>query len=243
MELPPNTVPFPGLTPRLAMIAERVRVGARVADIGTDHAYLPVYLVREGIAPSAVAADLRPGPLENARLTVRRHGLEDRIRLCLSDGLEHIAPEEADDIVLAGMGGTLIVSILKKAPWVKDEGKRLLLQPMSRSEEVREYLHADGFELMRECACTEAAKSYAVLCARYTGQPPAAVSAAFRYIGLLPQEHTEAARVFIRKQAARLNKRLNGLLAAGGPATEIDHLQTVLKEIAEVLDENPAYSG
>ena len=125
------------LTPRLRLLADWVPPGARLADVGTDHAYLPVWLVQNGVCPAAIAADLRPGPLEAARRHVAAAGLEDRISLRLGDGLAPVFPGEADDIVIAGMGGETIAAILSAADWLADARLRLVLQPMSRAEETR----------------------------------------------------------------------------------------------------------
>ena len=93
---------------RLRLCAEYVRRGSRPADIGTDHAYLPVWLCRNGVCPSAIAADINPDPLSRGRLTVETAKLTGKIELRLSDGLSAISADEADDIVIAGMGGELI---------------------------------------------------------------------------------------------------------------------------------------
>ena len=93
------------LSPRLAMCASFVRRGCRMADIGTDHAYLPVWLVKSGYIKSAVAADIRPGPLENGRRTIQTYHVQRQVSTRLTDGLLQISPEECDDIVIAGMGG------------------------------------------------------------------------------------------------------------------------------------------
>ena len=115
------------LKPRLQTAADMVRIGSRVADIGTDHAYLPASLILSGKIPSAVAADLRKGPLENAEETVRNNHIEDRVQLRLSDGLKCVSPDEADDIVIAGMGGILISEILTAAEWVRNPRYKLIL--------------------------------------------------------------------------------------------------------------------
>ena len=123
------------LTPRLQAVAGLVPRGARLADVGTDHAYLPASLLQQGVIDTAVAADLRPGPLDRARATAERYGLTEQISFRLCDGLSGILPEEADTVVIAGMGGETIAAILSAAPWVREEGKRLILQPMSAQED------------------------------------------------------------------------------------------------------------
>ena len=104
------------LSIRLKMAADMVRRGSKVADIGTDHGYLPAYLVKSGRCPSAVASDLRKSPLENAAETIRIYGVETQVSVRLSDGLDSILPDEADDIILAGMGGTLIAQRPFRSP-------------------------------------------------------------------------------------------------------------------------------
>lgn len=138
------------LTPRLNMVAAMVPQGARLADIGTDHAYLPAVLVGTGQIPSAIAADLRSGPLERARQTVREQGLEEKIELRLCDGLSGIRPEEADTVVIAGMGGETIAAILAAAPWTRERNTRLILQPMSSMDDLRRWLAENGYAIKRE---------------------------------------------------------------------------------------------
>lgn len=116
------------LSPRLRLLAQWVPQGARLADVGTDHAYLPVWLDIQDRVSSAIASDLRPGPLARARETGRIHGAR-RVEYRLCDGLAAIQPEETDTIVIAGMGGENIAAILAAAPWTKDGAHTLLLQP------------------------------------------------------------------------------------------------------------------
>ena len=119
------------LDKRLLCVASFVRCGSRAADIGTDHAYIPVYLLQNGISPSAIAADLREMPLKNAGKTIAQFSLTDKIQTVLSDGLEKIDKDSCDDIIIAGMGGLLISEILSSVCWVFDKKYRLILQPMS----------------------------------------------------------------------------------------------------------------
>ena len=133
------------LCPRLQMVADLcgmappLPISARITPIC-------VALVLSGKCPRAVVSDLREMPLENARQAIRRYHLEDRIVACLSDGLDEIAPDWAQDIIIAGMGGELIAAILARAPWLRNEGKRLILQPMTHAEDVRRFLYKNGFQ-------------------------------------------------------------------------------------------------
>mgnify|MGYP000340951270 CR=1 FL=1 len=104
------------LSKRLRAVAELVSPGYRVADIGTDHAYVPIWLVKEGKAPYALAMDVNEGPLQRADEHIREYGLENQIRTRRSDGLKELNPYEADSMIAAGMGGALIIQILEKSP-------------------------------------------------------------------------------------------------------------------------------
>ena len=138
---------MPELSPRLEMVASLIRKGSRIADIGTDHAYLPAYLLMNNTVKKALACDVSKGPLLNAEKTAKLFGLEDRIELRLSDGFDRIEPGEADDFIICGMGGSLIAELLERAPWLKDEKYRLIIQPQSHSNDVRKFLTENGFEI------------------------------------------------------------------------------------------------
>lgn len=150
------------LTPRLALIASWVPPGAKLADVGTDHAYLPVWLTLHGRVTSAIASDLRRGPLERARETGRTYGAAG-IGFRLGNGLTGIRPEEADTIVIAGMGGENIAAILAAAPWTADGHHTLLLQPQSRAEELRRFLMDHGYAIVREALVEDRGTIYPVI--------------------------------------------------------------------------------
>lgn len=150
------------LTPRLRLLAEWVPEGARLADIGTDHGYLPVWLSLRGRVSSAIASDLRKGPLEHARETGRLYGAEG-IDYRLGNGLEGIAPEEVDVIVIAGMGGENIASILEAAPWTADGAHTLLLAPHTKSEVLRRFLMDHGCAIRREALVEDRGTLYPVM--------------------------------------------------------------------------------
>lgn len=154
------------LSPRLRMAASLVPPGARLADIGTDHGYLPAALILEGAIPSAIAADLRPGPLARARETAVRYGLEDRLTLRLCDGLSGIGPEEADAVVIAGMGGETIAAILEAAPWVRERNIPVIVQPMSSMPDLRAWLGRNGYCIETEKLCREGETLYTALAVR-----------------------------------------------------------------------------
>lgn len=159
------------LTPRLAAIAAQVPQGAKLADVGTDHAYLPVWLLLRGTIGQAVASDVNEGPLQRGRETARLYGVEEQITFRRCDGLAGIGPDQADTVAICGMGGELIARILSQAPWTKEA--LLLLQPMSTQPELRRWLLANGYAIRREQVAREGEKLYVLLTvtAGETAQP------------------------------------------------------------------------
>ena len=158
----------PKLSDRLGTAAEMVRAGAVVADVGTDHAYLPIALCLSGRATRAIAADIHEGPLARARENICAWGLEDRIETRLTDGLCGLEGAHPTDVLILGMGGELIARILSDAPFVRDGAIRLILQPMTHPEVVRAYLAQNGFTIVEERLIKEE-KIYQIFCAEYTG--------------------------------------------------------------------------
>ena len=154
---------------RLLTAVSFVREGKRLADIGTDHAYLPIFLFEQGKIACAVAADINRGPLDKARENIQKYGFENSITTVLCDGLSKIESNEVDDIAIFGMGGELIVKIIDEAEWLKDKNKRLILQPMTHPEKLREYLCTSGFSIIGETLSYDRGKIYQTVCAEYDG--------------------------------------------------------------------------
>lgn len=196
------------LDERLALCASFVRKGARMADIGTDHAYLPVWLAKNGLIESAVAADVRVGPLENAKENIRRYNAEDIVSTVLSDGLDNIEPSQATDIVIAGMGGELIAKIIDKPQWLCDSSRRLILQPMTRAESLRLFLCEKGFKTEQEKACVSGRKTYSVMVCSYDGVVRQCDDE-FKYIGLLANDNSQEAKRYIYTVNEKLKKKIN----------------------------------
>ena len=135
---------------RLRAIAGMVTKGNRLADVGCDHGYLSIWLVSEKTVPSAIAMDVRPGPLSRARENISRYGLEDYIETRLSDGLTKLEPGEGDTLVIAGMGGPLMERILNEGAKVREGFQELILQPQSDLPHFRHFLSEIGWEIVRE---------------------------------------------------------------------------------------------
>lgn len=153
------------LSKRLQTVADMVTKGMKVADVGTDHGYIPIYLVKNQIAQSAVAMDINKGPIERAKENIKYEGLEDKIQTIQSDGMEKLESGMADSVVIAGMGGELIVRILENSP-VIGELKELVLSPHSEIEVVREYLVNNGWSIVDEKMVIDNNKYYTVMKAK-----------------------------------------------------------------------------
>lgn len=214
------------LTPRLQMTAELVPPGARLADIGTDHAYLPAALLQAGKIPFAIAADLRRGPLERARETVRACGLGDRTAFRLCDGLRGFRREELDAAVLAGMGGETIADILEHAPWRGWEGLTLVLQPMSSMPELRGRLGGLGLVIEKERLAREGDTLYTAMLVRAGEAPP--MTPAQRWAGRNSGDPLRGE--WLERWIARTRRALEGLSRARG-----EEAQARRSELEEVL--------
>ncbi len=213
---------------RLRACADYVRTGSKMADIGTDHAYLPIYLLQTGRVTAAIACDINEGPLETAAANAARFQLSDVISLRLSDGLQALLPDEADDIVIAGMGGELILQIILSAPWLFDTQKNLVLQPMSKPEILREGLFQNGFTILDEKVVLEDQKIYVVLNVRFTGEKRQCCVLE-KYMGKIDRNEQHA--VFYTKAVlASLQKKAEGLHTQGKTG-EADKIRQVIAEI------------
>lgn len=151
------------LSQRLSTIASLVTPGNRLVDVGCDHGFLSIWLVQQGIVPSAIASDVRPGPLSRAEEHVRENGLQDKIETRLSDGLKAIRPGEGDTLVIAGMGGPLMERILSDSIEVRDTFKELILQPQSDIPHFRKYLLEEGLTIIDERIVEEEGKFYPMM--------------------------------------------------------------------------------
>ena len=162
-------VKSPSIGKRLLLAASFVRSGACLADIGTDHAHLPIYLVKHQKIASAVAADIAKGPLLRAEQNLRMHGLSGVIKTELSDGLKNVMQYNPTDITICGMGGETIMQIISDCPDVKDPSIRLILQPQSVIPEFREFILNEGFNIIDEGICLDKGKFYVCICAEFDG--------------------------------------------------------------------------
>lgn len=154
---------IPKLTPRLKKIYDIVPPCKTVCDIGTDHAYIPVCLTLMGKCDFAIASDIVKGPVERAKSTVSAYGADEKVSVRLGGGLETVSENEAETIIIAGMGGLLIAQILKDSDPVAKSAKTLILQPMTATAELREYLNQNGYIIETEYLVREEEKLYTIL--------------------------------------------------------------------------------
>ena len=160
----PILLPTIKLSKRLLAVASHIEEGAIVADIGSDHAYLPTYLVKKGIIQKAVAGEVVMGPFETAKKSVNRHGVSDRITVRLADGLFAIEENDGiDTVTIAGMGGSLIASILEQGKDRLQDVNRLIVQPNLHAQAIREWAVANNWKLVNEQILKEDGKIYEIL--------------------------------------------------------------------------------
>jgi len=157
------------LSKRLQTISDFVKKGAVVADIGTDHAHIPIYLIKNNIISKAYACDINAGPLEKAKENINYYGVKN-IELRLSNGLEKLKTDEADTFIIAGMGGELIIDILDRGQGFFDKKNTFILSPHTKIEEVRNYLLRKGLKILKEDMCIDEGKFYTVMEAVYIGK-------------------------------------------------------------------------
>lgn len=230
---------LPNLTSRLEKVKSFVREGRIVADVGTDHAYLPVFLVNSGICPRAVASDVREGPLERARLTAKKYNALDKIEFFMADGLCGIDGDEIDDVVIAGMGGELIATIISKCGWLKMPEKHLVLQPMTAQKELRAFLLKNGFKIDKEAVALEkkGQKCYLVMSVYYDGTAVKTAADDFYCLTGLLQNGGVNERVYLERLSASLKRKADGLRKGknknGG---NIDEAEKALR-LADRIDE------
>lgn len=163
-------MPNATLSNRLMTAVEFVRRGKIFADVGTDHAHLPIYLYKNKIVKKAIAADVNPMPLEIARKNISIHGAGKGVETLLSDGLERLRDYAPDDIAVFGMGGELICRIISNADWAKNKDIRFILQPMTKQEDVRRFLLSNGYSIIGEAISKDDDKFYQTICAEYSGE-------------------------------------------------------------------------
>lgn len=157
------------MTERLNSILSLIENGRGMADIGTDHGYIPIELAKRDYKGKIIAVDINAFPLQKARLNAVSAGLEDLIDFRLSDGLDCISKDEIDTIVISGLGGSIICDILDRAEWTMDGKYKLVLQPMSKAEVLRYWLTNNGYSIEKEFDVLDGRTPYSIICSVYSG--------------------------------------------------------------------------
>lgn len=223
------------LDPRLEKVACFVRPCAIFADIGCDHGYLAIELIRRG-ADHGFACDISSGPLACAQRHIELAGLSSKIQIKLTDGLQGLENCGLTDITIAGMGGEVIAGILQRAEFTKSPSLRLILQPQSREFLLRRFLAENGFALIQEEAVRAGRYVYTVIVAEYDGIPRQ-LSTLESYCGLLFHSTTPEAREKLQRTAGFLKETSNGLFHRG-KAAEAQELAQTAEQILLILDQN-----
>lgn len=209
------------LTDRLLKIASLVTEGKRVADIGTDHGYIPVYLLNKNKVPFAILADVNKGPLDNARKEVRHNNLLDKTDLRLGSGIEVLKKGEVDEVIIAGMGGILISELLEANKEVSHSVDKLILQPMQAQDELRKYLFSNGYEILNEALVKEDFRIYEILEVKYTGNNTQVEDEIYFEVGKkLIENKDELLNEFIDKKVYKYNSIIEKLDGKSGEAVE-----------------------
>lgn len=224
------------LDTRLRTAADMVPGGARLADIGSDHAYLPIALCLENKIDAALASDINEGPVAAAVANISKNGLSDKIVAVRADGLDKTRDFAPDCITVLGMGGELIVSILDKAPWVKDEKITLILQPMTHPEILAKYLAENGFDVTDEAIVQDGGRDdriYRILCAKFDGISRE-LTEADALIGRKNLERgDDVTRAYVARNIRVLETRIKGRAQAGQSAEREQSLADTLRSYLE----------
>ena len=217
------------MTPRLKEIASHVQSGASLVDVGSDHAYIPIFLVGNGRAERALCTDINDGPLKHSRENISQYGLSHKIKTQKANGLSGVDLNDYDTVIIAGMGGMLIWDILKQADSPGD--KRFILQPMTAIAELREALLGNGFTIEHEHFVPEGEKVYVVMEVIWKRDFP------YSPLELLVGRNTKGSPNFALWKTqiqAKLEKRILGLKRAKNRnAEEIARLEQLLKELCK----------
>lgn len=217
------------LSKRLSTVAEWVKKGNIVADVGTDHGYLPIYIVKENISEHVIAMDVRKGPLQKAKDNVKAFGVEEAIDLRLSDGLDMLQPMEAETITICGMGGRLMQNILSAGAHKTDCNTQLLLSPQSEFREFRNFLYNNGYKTVRETMLKEDKKFYLIMECKRTCTENECESfksdednilqneAFLRFGKLLLEQKNPVLKEYIEKELRKAHKVMAAIVAINTP--------------------------
>ena len=218
---------------RMALIYNLVRDGKNVLDVGTDHAIIPIELVKNGKSPLASVTDISRPSLEKGIKNIAEAGLKEKISAYCTDGTLGVPLTEVDDIIIAGMGGELIVKILSQDERLRSGKLRFILQPMTKPEETRKYLYENGFTVLSEAKVISEGRVYAVILAEFSGRLTD-YSLTDLLLGVTPMRENAADITYAERLLSTLNTRLSGLNKA--EERDLSLISKTEKEIATVIE-------
>ena len=229
------------LSKRLTKVASLVTEGASVADIGTDHGYIPIYLIENQIAARAIALDINKGPLERARMHIVGHGLKGQIETRLSDGLKEVKPGEVDTMIAAGMGGGLVIKILREGKPVVDTLKSCILQPQSEIHRVRRYVAENQMKIVAEDMVEEDGKFYPIMKVEHGSSAPYTECEYLYGKCLLEEKHPVLKKYLDREMGVRESifgqlSRRKGSESAARRMEEVREEIVMIREALEYFD-------
>jgi tRNA (adenine22-N1)-methyltransferase len=219
------------LSKRLQRCADYIGCANRIADIGCDHGYLGISLLKNGQVKSVIAADIRPMPLQAAKENAKRFGFDEQMEFFLSDGASAI-PRDFDVMVCAGMGADTMISIIENAPWLKSTSYRLVLQCQSKTAMLRKYLNENGFSIVRESAIKDGRFLYSVMEVVFK-QEVLFTPGQCHFSPALAKELTEENIAYYRQVVARLEREVAGQKEAADPVSMV-----ALRELKENAYDN-----
>ena len=207
------------LSKRMKAVADLAGMGDCLADVGTDHGYIPIYLLEEGRFQRGIAMDVHEGPLLRARENIQSHGLSDRISCRLGDGLERLGKGEADTVVIAGMGGSLIIRILTEGEKVLKEVSRLVLQPQSEIAKVRDFLQEQGYQIEKEHMVLDEGKYYQAMRIGH-GRMEKLLPEEAKYGSFLLKENDSCLKEYLNREEQKFREILESLQDGGNEKTK-----------------------
>lgn len=197
------------LSGRMQMVADMVTKGNILADIGCDHGFVSIYLLEKGICPKVIAMDVNEGPLLRAEEHVKQRNLTEDIDIRLSDGMEKLTLGEADSILVAGMGGRLVIKILTDYPEKTKSLKEIILQPQSEIHLVRKFLTESGFHILEENMTKDNGKYYPAMRVVYSGEKQAELSEQEQWYGpLLLKQKNPVLLEYLQKEKEKYHQIL-----------------------------------
>ncbi len=221
------------LSKRLKAVADMVTEGNIAADIGTDQGYVPIYLIKNNISKKAYALDINEGPLKMAAKNIRLEGLSDKITTVLSDGMEQMKDNMAESVIIAGMGGDLIVDILSRGSRIKGI-KELVLSPHKRIDLVRKFLSQNCWEIIKEDMVMDGGKYYTIIKA-VKGQNTEYTDVELLYGKYLLETKNQVLKQYLKKENEKFSKILNTMKESGN----VNDFQ--IKEVLKMNQKGRAY--